>query len=42
MNLYFAYGIITKEGKRIDAFDRPFVKLGLDRLFAEKLDTKME
>lgn len=33
MRAYFAFGLITKENKKVDAFDRPFVELDLKVLF---------
>ncbi len=42
MKAYFAFGVITPEGHHVDAFRRPFVKLDLNLLFAEKAPSEAQ
>jgi hypothetical protein len=33
--VYFAYGLVTEDNKKINAYDRPYIRLDLKPLFAE-------
>ena len=35
-NVYFAYGYISPENKKINAYDRPHIKLNLKEVFGWK------
>lgn len=35
--VYFAFGHVNEEGKRVNAYMRPFIKLDLAKLFAHKM-----
>lgn len=33
--VYFAYGMVTTDGKKLNAYDRPYIKLDMKSMFAE-------
>jgi hypothetical protein len=35
--VFFAFGHVNEDGKRVDAYLRPFIRLNLDELFAHKM-----
>ena len=34
---YFAFGHVNPDGKKVDAYMRPFIKLDLNQVFSHKL-----